>query len=91
MDSKFEVMDATIRGLGKTACTWATECAERVRLACKHLMDLKLSGTPHVSPVLAELLEMAAVTNAEEVAENNRENLPIPIPKMYACELIRPP
>ena len=84
-------MDATIRGVGKTAYTWATECAERVRLACKHVMDLKMSGTPHVSPVLAELLEMVAVSNAEEVAEHNRENLPFPIPKMYACDLIRPP
>ena len=39
------------------SAVWASKCADMVRLACKHLTDLKASGTRYVTPDVAELLD----------------------------------
>ena len=40
---------------------WSSQCADKVRLCCKHIVDLKKSDSPYMTPVLKSLVEQVVV------------------------------
>ena len=49
-------MSAEMQGLRKDRDRWASECADVVRRAMKHLLGVKCSGTSFVTPELEQIL-----------------------------------
>ena len=90
---EYGIMSEELRNLGKDLMTWASECADKVRLACKHLVQLKDSQTRFVSPVVQDLLEMIVADPTEAAARLDQNlawpELPIPPEYITAAEFQR--
>ena len=62
---------------------WAVECLDRVRLAFKHLLDLRDSGSKWIAPEIAELLRklQPKVSDADDFIPLGQPNPPSPGPQ----------
>ena len=77
---KYDIMDKETH-LGVD--DWAVECSDRVRLAFKHLLDLRDSGSKWIAPEIAELLGklQPKVSDADDFIPLGHPNPPSPAPQ----------
>ena len=56
LDEEYKVMDVGLVSARKPRLDWASEAADAVRRAMKHLLEIKRSKTTFLAPVLIELI-----------------------------------
>lgn len=64
LQRKYNIMSSELAKVNKDVNTWADECVDRVKVALKHLSDIKDSRTTFMTPSVRELVMM--ITDEEE-------------------------
>jgi len=58
LDEKFDIMDPRLRAAKKVRADWASDSADAVRRALRHVVEIKRWKSPFMAPAVGELVEL---------------------------------
>lgn len=82
LDAQYGIMHHDLVSKKIPVVDWASQAADNIRLMCKHVLDLKLSGTAFVSPIISQLFTLVRVNREASSPEQSCSSM---------LEVIEPP
>ena len=80
---RFAIMHPDLKSIGKDLNTWSDDCADRLKLMCRHLLDIKDSKTSFLGPQVKELVGM--IVEPEDTSHEPLQAIMAPSAGTCAC------